>query len=160
MARAGPAADKPTLPNSTAAETADLWARFAAATHDALIRPAGGGGGGGGPTALLRTCRALWPRFTAPVAAGTHRAREFGRLLVAARLLFQDERVLVPGVLAKPAASALPPTSTSISTTPSAPGTPRSEAPPLPPPPPPQQQPRPQDRTSRPCSRRRRGSCS
>ncbi len=83
------------LPNSTTQETADLWARFAAAVHDALVRTAG-------PRtlpALRRACAALWPRFTAPVAAGTHRAREFGRLLVAARLLFQDEAVLQPGIL-------------------------------------------------------------
>ncbi|KAK7752927.1 hypothetical protein SLS62_005086 [Diatrype stigma] len=84
----------PSLPNTTPQETADLWSRFAAAVHDALIRTAG-------PRTLpglLRACRALWPRFTAPVAAGTHRAREFSRLLVAARVLFQDESVLQPGI--------------------------------------------------------------
>lgn len=32
------------------------------------------------------------------MAAGTHRAREFGRLLVAARVLFQDESVLQAGI--------------------------------------------------------------
>ncbi|RYP09177.1 hypothetical protein DL764_001448 [Monosporascus ibericus] len=84
------------LPNTTPQETADLWARFAAAVHDSLIKPAG-------PRtlpALRQACAALWPRFTAPVAAGTHRAKEFSRLLVAARVLFQDEGVLQPGIMA------------------------------------------------------------
>ncbi|RYP51273.1 hypothetical protein DL768_003370 [Monosporascus sp. mg162] len=83
------------LPNTTPQETADLWARFAAAVHDSLVKPAG-------PRtlpALRQACAALWPRFTAPVAAGTHRAKEFSRLLVAARVLFQDESVLQPGIM-------------------------------------------------------------
>ena len=107
----GPPAARSQLPNSTAQETADLWARFAGATHDALIQ----GGGGGGLAALRRACDALWPRFTAPVAAGTYRAREFTRLLVAARVLFQDESVLVPGVLG--AASSNTPSATASAAT-------------------------------------------
>ncbi|KAI1381323.1 origin recognition complex subunit 5 C-terminus-domain-containing protein [Hypoxylon crocopeplum] len=81
------------LPNTTPQETADLWARFAAAVHDALAKPASRTLPG-----LARACTALWPRFTAPVAAGTHRAREFTKLLVSARAYFQDEGVLVPGI--------------------------------------------------------------
>ncbi|KAK6955611.1 hypothetical protein Daesc_003253 [Daldinia eschscholtzii] len=81
------------LPNTTPQETADLWARFAAAVHDALAKPASRSLPG-----LARACAALWPRFTAPVAAGTHRAREFTKLLVAARAYFQDEAVLEPGI--------------------------------------------------------------
>ncbi|KAI0019818.1 origin recognition complex subunit 5 C-terminus-domain-containing protein [Xylariomycetidae sp. FL0641] len=84
----------PALPNTSAAETAELHARFAAAVHDALARPAARS-----LPALRRACAALWPRFTAPVAAGTHRAREFSRLLVASRAYFGDEGVLAPGVL-------------------------------------------------------------
>ncbi|KAI1766837.1 origin recognition complex subunit 5 C-terminus-domain-containing protein [Hypoxylon sp. FL1150] len=83
----------PPLPNTTAQETTDLWTRYAAAVHDALAKPASRSLPG-----LARACAALWPRFTAPVAAGTHRAREFGRLLVAARACFQDEGVLEPGI--------------------------------------------------------------
>ncbi|KAI8960865.1 origin recognition complex subunit 5 C-terminus-domain-containing protein [Daldinia sp. FL1419] len=81
------------LPNTTPQETADLWARFTAAVHDALAKPASRSLPG-----LARACAALWPRFTAPVAAGTHRAREFTKLLVAARAYFQDEAVLEPGI--------------------------------------------------------------
>ncbi|KAI1139835.1 origin recognition complex subunit 5 C-terminus-domain-containing protein [Hypoxylon sp. FL0543] len=83
----------PSLPNTTAQETADLWTRFAAAVHDALAKPAARTLPG-----LARACAALWPRFTAPVAAGTHRAREFTKLLVASRAYFQDEAVLEPGI--------------------------------------------------------------
>ncbi|KAI1388498.1 origin recognition complex subunit 5 C-terminus-domain-containing protein [Hypoxylon trugodes] len=81
------------LPNTTPQETTDLWARFTAAVHDALSKPASRTLPG-----LARACAALWPRFTAPVAAGTHRAREFTKLLVAARAYFQDESVLEPGI--------------------------------------------------------------
>ncbi|EMR67256.1 putative origin recognition complex subunit orc5 protein [Eutypa lata UCREL1] len=111
------------LPNTTPQETADLWARFAAAVHDALIRTAG-------PRtlpALLNACRALWPRFTAPVAAGTHRAREFGRLLVAARVLFQDESVLQAGIGGIGLPSSAAAAAVHKQTPGSAPGTPNSK---------------------------------
>ncbi|AEO71571.1 703ca940-6ced-4736-89c5-f1dd8f774fb7 [Thermothielavioides terrestris] len=87
----------PALPNTTASDTADLWARFAAAVHDALARAASRT-----LPSFHHACAALWPRFTAPIHAGTHSAREFSKLLVAARLHFQDERLLDPGVLAIP----------------------------------------------------------
>ncbi|KAK3304448.1 origin recognition complex subunit 5 C-terminus-domain-containing protein [Chaetomium strumarium] len=82
------------LPNTTPSETADLWARFTAAVHDALARAASRT-----LPSFRHACTALWPRFTAPIQAGTHTAREFSRLLVAARMHFQDERLLDPGVL-------------------------------------------------------------
>ncbi|KAI0485862.1 origin recognition complex subunit Orc5 [Xylaria cf. heliscus] len=81
------------LPNTTEQETADLWARFTAAVHDSLTRPAART-----LPRLRHACAALWPRFTAPVAAGTHKAREFSKLLIAARAYFQDESVLEPGI--------------------------------------------------------------
>ncbi|KAI2617469.1 origin recognition complex subunit 5 C-terminus-domain-containing protein [Hypoxylon sp. NC1633] len=107
------------LPNTTAQETADLWTRFAAAVHDALSKAASRSLPG-----LARACAALWPRFTAPVAAGTHRAREFTKLLVAARAYFQDESVLEPGItLASTSTSTSKSTSTSSTHTPNtAPG--------------------------------------
>ncbi|OTB04532.1 hypothetical protein M426DRAFT_73350 [Hypoxylon sp. CI-4A] len=81
------------LPNTTPQETKDLWTRFAATVHDALSKPASRTLPG-----LSRACAALWPRFTAPIAAGTHKAREFTKLLVAARAYFQDEAILEPGI--------------------------------------------------------------
>ncbi|KAK3293304.1 origin recognition complex subunit 5 C-terminus-domain-containing protein [Chaetomium fimeti] len=95
------------LPNTTAQETADLWARFTAAVHDALARAASRT-----LPSFRHACAALWPRFTAPIHARTHSAREFSKLLVAARVHFQDERLLDPGVLAPP-----PTTTTSTTTT-------------------------------------------
>ncbi|KAI0202546.1 origin recognition complex subunit Orc5 [Astrocystis sublimbata] len=81
------------LPNTTAQETSDLWTRFTAAVYDSLTRPAAR------TLPSLRAASAsLWPRFTAPVAAGTHKAREFSKLLIAARAYFQDESILEPGI--------------------------------------------------------------
>ena len=82
------------LPNTTAQETADLYARFVAAVHDALVKPASRT-----LPSLQQACRSLWPRFTAPVAAGTHKAREFSKLLIAARAYLQDESVLAPSLV-------------------------------------------------------------
>ncbi|KAI1109222.1 origin recognition complex subunit Orc5 [Nemania sp. NC0429] len=90
----------PSLPNTTQQETADLWTRFAAAVHDSLARPAAHS-----LPRLEQACAALWPRFTAPVAAGTHKAREFSKLLIAARAYFQDESVLEPGIQRAPPAA-------------------------------------------------------
>ncbi|KAI1178184.1 origin recognition complex subunit Orc5 [Nemania sp. FL0916] len=81
------------LPNTTQEETTDLWPRFVAAVYDSLTLPAART-----LPRLKHSCAALWPRFTAPVAAGTHKAREFSRLLIAARAYFQDEGVLEPGI--------------------------------------------------------------
>jgi len=89
------ASPPPPLPNATAQETTDLWARFTAAVHDALARAASRT-----LPSIWDACTALWPRFTAPILAGTHAPREFSKLLVAARVHFQDERLLDPGIVA------------------------------------------------------------
>lgn len=82
------------VPGTTPQETAGLWTRFCAAVHDALVRSAART-----LPSFRDSCRALWPRFTAPVAAGTHTAREFSKLLVAARGHFQDEALLNPSIV-------------------------------------------------------------
>jgi len=92
------------LPTTTAEETAELWSRFSGAVHDALIKSAART-----LPALRQACAALWPRFVAPVLAGTHGPREFSKLLVAARVHFQDESLLDPGVIAGAASSGRPP---------------------------------------------------
>ncbi|KAH7021113.1 origin recognition complex subunit 5 C-terminus-domain-containing protein [Microdochium trichocladiopsis] len=81
----------PPLPNTTQQETSDLWTRFTGAVHDSLVRSASRT-----LPSFQQACAALWPRFTAPVAAGTHKAKEFSKLLIAARVYFQDESVLEP----------------------------------------------------------------
>ncbi|KAI0389692.1 origin recognition complex subunit Orc5 [Xylariaceae sp. FL0594] len=85
----------PTLSNNTTATdtTQELWTRFAAAVHDSLGRPAART-----LPRLRRACEALWPRFVAPIASGTHKPTEFSRLLVAARRHFQDEGAVEPGI--------------------------------------------------------------
>lgn len=87
----------PNLSSATQEETADLWARFTGAVHDALARTASRTF-----PAFRHACATLWPRFTAPILAGTHGPREFSKLLVAARVHFQDERLLDPGIVAIP----------------------------------------------------------
>jgi origin recognition complex subunit 5 len=84
----------PPLPNTTQQETTELYSRFGAAVHDSLTRPASRT-----LPSLRQAAGTLWPRFTAPVAAGTHKAREFSKLLVAARVWLQDESVLAPGIV-------------------------------------------------------------
>lgn len=84
----------PPLPNSTAAETADLWTRFCGAVHDALTRSATRT-----LPALQLACTSLWRRFTSPIREGNLGAKDFSKLLIAARVHFQDESLLDPGIV-------------------------------------------------------------
>ncbi|KAH7311740.1 Mus7/MMS22 family-domain-containing protein [Stachybotrys elegans] len=97
-------APPPPIDGTTQQETADLWARFCAAVHDALIRSAS--------RTLLsfrHSCHALWPRFTAPILAGTHTVKEFSKLLIVARVHFQDESLLNPSIVSvRPAQAQAP----------------------------------------------------
>lgn len=90
---------------TTQQETSDLWARFCAAVHDSLIRAASRT-----LPSFKDCCHALWPRFTAPIVAQTHAPKEFSKLLVAARVHFQDESLLNPSIVAvRPSAAAAAP---------------------------------------------------
>ncbi|PHH81126.1 hypothetical protein CDD80_2111 [Ophiocordyceps camponoti-rufipedis] len=80
---------------TTMDETANLWTRFCAAVHDALIRPASRS-----LPAMKSACQALWPRFVAPVVEGQLTATDFSKLLVKARAHFQDETLLNPSLIA------------------------------------------------------------
>ena len=82
------------IPTTTEKETYDLWPRFCGAVHDALARSAARAL----PT-FSQACRNLWPRFTAPIIAGNYQAKDFTRLLIAARPHFQDESILDPGII-------------------------------------------------------------
>ncbi|CAN8103848.1 unnamed protein product [Discula destructiva] len=84
----------PPLPNSTAAETADLWARFCGAVHDALTKSAART-----LPAFQHACTSLWRRFTGPIRQGNLGTRDFSKLLIAARAHFQDESLLDPGIV-------------------------------------------------------------
>lgn len=87
-------APPPPIPGTSQQETSDLWTRFCAAVHDALVRAAART-----LPSFRHSCRTLWPRFIAPVVAGTHTAKEFTKLLVAARAHFQDESLLNPSIV-------------------------------------------------------------
>jgi len=81
------------LPNATVEETSELWTRFSGAVHDSVTKIAART-----LPSLKHACAALWPRFTAPILAGTHGPRDFSKLFVAARVYFQDEQLLDPSV--------------------------------------------------------------
>lgn len=82
-----------TLPNATAAETTELWARFCGAVHDALVKSAARS-----LPALQLACDSLWRRFTAPIREGNLGPKDFSKLLIAARVHFQDESLLDPSI--------------------------------------------------------------
>lgn len=85
------------LPNTTAAETADLWARFCGAVHDALTKSAART-----LPAFRGACDSLWLRFTVPIREGNLGPKDFTKLLIAARVHFQDESLLDPGIIGRP----------------------------------------------------------
>ncbi|KAG9251762.1 origin recognition complex subunit Orc5 [Emericellopsis atlantica] len=101
----------PTEPthNATMEETLALWPRFCAAVHDALVQSAARS-----LPSFKRACETLWPRFIAPIEKGTYEAKEFSKLLVAARTHFQDESVLNPSIISVAPSSKT--TSTDLST--------------------------------------------
>ena len=73
-----------------------LWPRFASAVYDSL-----------GPAARdlpsFRTaCRRLWPPFIEPVLQGHYSPREFSKLMIKNRPLFQSEAGLVDNLPSKP----------------------------------------------------------
>ncbi|KAI5457261.1 origin recognition complex subunit Orc5 [Mariannaea sp. PMI_226] len=99
------------ISGATQQETTDLWTRFCAAVHDSLTKSASRT-----LPSFRHSCDALWPRFTAPVLAGTHTPKEFSKLLIAARVHFQDESVLNPSIISirpgEPSAEPAPITTT------------------------------------------------
>jgi origin recognition complex subunit 5 len=83
------------LPGVSAQDLAELQIRFLGAVHDAVVKPAART-----LPAFKEACTALWPKFTAPIVAGSHGAREFSKLLVAARMHLQNESFLDPPLVA------------------------------------------------------------
>lgn len=86
------------IKGTTQKETNDLWTRFCGAVYDALIKAASRS-----LYSYIDSCNALWPRFTAPIINGTYEPKEFSKLLVAARVHFQDETLLNPSIISAPA---------------------------------------------------------
>ena len=69
-----------------------LFPRFAAAVYDSLSKHAGRD-----IPSFRDTCLHLWPDFVRPVEDGTFSAKEFSRLMVNKRALFQGEEGLLGG---------------------------------------------------------------
>ncbi|KAL8987711.1 MAG: hypothetical protein Q9169_008665 [Polycauliona sp. 2 TL-2023] len=112
------ASPRPDLPTFTEADLDYLWPRFTAAVHDSLAQPATN------TLPSLRTlCARLWPPFIAPILANQYSPREFSKLMVRNRHLFQSEDALKISII-PPATSSQqssfikkPPTSASTTTT-------------------------------------------
>ncbi|EHA50486.1 hypothetical protein MGG_03184 [Pyricularia oryzae 70-15] len=96
------ASSPPPIPGLATDAALDLWSRFVGPVYDSLGKAAART-----LPALRQACITLWPRFTAPILAGTHGPRELTRLLVAARTYLQDERLLAPGIITAQAPSAI-----------------------------------------------------
>lgn len=84
-------------PAMHAADTAWLWPRFLSTVWDALAKNTARD-----IPSFRELAESLWPQFTASIVAGTHGPREFSKVLVARRALFQDESVLVQRVVPRP----------------------------------------------------------
>ncbi|RDW88058.1 origin recognition complex subunit Orc5-like protein [Coleophoma cylindrospora] len=90
VSNTSPTPELPTGPEDTKA----FWNRFCSAVWDSLSKHAGR------DILSFRTiCLRLWPSFVAPVLDGTYGPKDFGRVLVFKRSLFQDERILVPSIV-------------------------------------------------------------
>lgn len=73
-----------------AEDDAYVWGRFCGAMWDTLAK------GAARDLASFRDiCHKLWPAFTAPIVQGTFGTRDFARLMVSRRTIFQDESVLL-----------------------------------------------------------------
>ena len=77
-----------------------LWPRFCAAVWDALAENAARD-----LSAFHELCMKLWRPFVAPIIKGDFGTRDFSRLVVAQRKLFQDESVLLDSIVSQPSAS-------------------------------------------------------
>ena len=47
-------------------------------------------------------CLRLWPKFVRPILDGTHSGKEFSKVVVVSKYLFQDEAALVPSIIFEP----------------------------------------------------------
>ncbi|KAK4550866.1 hypothetical protein LTR36_000446 [Oleoguttula mirabilis] len=74
-----------------------LWPRFCAAVWDSLAQNAARD-----LLAFRDVCHKLWRPFVAPIVKGDFGTRDFSRLLVAQRRLFQDESVLLDSIISQP----------------------------------------------------------
>ena len=105
FAQKDPSISAPSLQPSTAAAitagkvnlSADniwLWSRFCDVVWDTLAQ-----GAARDLVSFRRACELIWPAFVQPIRGGVYAPRDFSRLMVAKRALFQDEAVLLPTII-------------------------------------------------------------
>lgn len=75
-------------------DTKAFWNRFCSAVWDSLSKHAGRD-----ILSFRSICLRLWPSFVAPILDGSYGPKDFGKVLVLKRSLFQDERILVPSIV-------------------------------------------------------------
>lgn len=81
-------------PKNDEAESLWLWTRFASAVWDSLAK-----GAARDIVSFRSLCERLWPPFVQPIRDGHYGTRDFSKLLVKNRVLFQAESALVESVL-------------------------------------------------------------
>ena len=80
-----------------------VWTRFCTAVWDSLAK-----GAARDIVSFKAACDKLWRPFVAPIVDGTFGTRDFSRLMVSRRHLFQSEDMLIESVVPKTAGSAAP----------------------------------------------------
>jgi hypothetical protein len=84
-------------PETQAIEAEDaawVWQRFTSAVYDSFARSSAR------DIVSFRTvCDKLWKPFVAPIIAGEYGTRDFSKMMVAQRALFQSEGVLLAGTV-------------------------------------------------------------
>ena len=80
-----------------------LWPRFCAAVWDSL-----GHSVARDLVAFRDVCYKLWRPFVGPIIKGDFGTRDFSRLVVAQRRLFQDENVLLDSIISEPSKETQP----------------------------------------------------
>ena len=91
--------DSPTASPSTPSaggeeDSAWLWSRFCAAVWDSLAK-----GAARDLLSFESVCRQLWKPFVRPIQDGTYGTRDFSRLMVRNRALFQSEDVMLESIV-------------------------------------------------------------
>lgn len=76
-----------------AEDDAYVWGRFCGVVWDTLAK-----GAARDLVSFRNACVKLWKPFTAPIVDGTFGTRDFARLMVSRRTIFQDENVLLHNI--------------------------------------------------------------
>ncbi|KAF2397132.1 hypothetical protein EJ06DRAFT_539559 [Trichodelitschia bisporula] len=81
-------------PETATEESAWVWTRFCSAVWDTIAK-----GAARDLNSFRDVCERLWRPFVAPIVSGSYGTRDFSRLLVAKRTLFQGEEALINNML-------------------------------------------------------------